>query len=238
MATYVTSDIHGQYDMFISLLKKINFSYNDMLYVIGDIVDKGPHPCKLLLKMMEMPNVIPIIGNHELLALPCLRFLCQDITEETIENINNDITDRLKLWLNNGADSTIREFCSLDKDSREAILDYLGEFSCYEEIKVGGKTFILIHGGLGDFSPEKDILDYTIDDIVWSRHDYNTRYFPDKYIITGHTPTQFIDGNKRPGFILRKNGNIDIDCGCNIIGGRLAAICLETDEEFYIDNNG
>lgn len=40
MATYVISDIHGQYDMFIELLDKIQFQNTDTLYILGDILDQ------------------------------------------------------------------------------------------------------------------------------------------------------------------------------------------------------
>ena len=39
MAVYVISDIHGNYDLFMELLKKIKFSEKDTLYVLGDVVD-------------------------------------------------------------------------------------------------------------------------------------------------------------------------------------------------------
>ncbi len=55
------------------------------------------------------------------------------------------------------------------------------------------------------------------------------------YVVTGHTPTQEIAGNPRPGYIYRANHNIAIDCGACFPGGRLAAICLDTGEEFYSD---
>lgn len=51
--------------------------------------------------------------------------------------------------------------------------------------------------------------------------------------MTGHTPTQVIKGNSRPGFIYQKNHHIAIDCGC-VFGGKLACLCLETMEEFYV----
>ena len=72
MATYVMSDIHGQYDMFIELLRKINLKDEDTLYVLGDVLDRGPHPIKVLLKLMEMPNAICLVGNHECMAVECL----------------------------------------------------------------------------------------------------------------------------------------------------------------------
>ena len=71
----------------------------------------------------------------------------------------------------------------------------------------------------------------------WDRADYNVTYYPDKYIVTGHTPTQFIKENPNPGFIFRSNNHIAIDCGAHIRGGRLAALCLETGEEFYSISN-
>ncbi|MGO4865364.1 metallophosphoesterase [Ligilactobacillus ruminis] len=59
----------------------------------------------------------------------------------------------------------------------------------------------------------------------------------DTFVITGHTPTQTIEDNPRPGFIYRNNNHIAIDCGAHYPGGRLVAICLETGEEFYSSPN-
>ena len=58
MATYVISDIHGEYDKFTTLLEKIDLKDMDTLYILGDVVDRGPNPVKTLLKLMEMPNVV------------------------------------------------------------------------------------------------------------------------------------------------------------------------------------
>lgn len=58
MATYVISDIHGEYDKFITQLEKIDLKDSDTLYILGDVVDRGPNPVKTLLKLMEMPNVV------------------------------------------------------------------------------------------------------------------------------------------------------------------------------------
>ena len=80
MATYVISDIHGMYDKFLKMLDKLGFNDDDTLYVLGDVLDRGPNPIKVLQKMMEMPNVIPIVGNHELMAMECLDFLVEEIT--------------------------------------------------------------------------------------------------------------------------------------------------------------
>ena len=64
MAIYVTADIHGEYDLFIELLEKMELKVTDTLYVLGDILDRGPHPIKVLLKLMEMTNAVSVVGNR------------------------------------------------------------------------------------------------------------------------------------------------------------------------------
>ena len=38
---YVMSDIHGMYEKYEKMLKQIDLSEKDTLYVLGDIVDRG-----------------------------------------------------------------------------------------------------------------------------------------------------------------------------------------------------
>ena len=252
MATYVVSDIHGMYDKFIKLLHKIGLNDDDTLYVLGDVLDRDPNPIKVLQKLMEMPNVVPIVGNHELMAIECLDFLCKEITPETIEDISTQMINNFVNWDYNGSATTIAEFAELDKDMKKEVLDFIKDFSLYEEVEVtktkaphgthgpkkGDKvTYLLVHAGLGHYSPTKEIDDYTLDDIIWERADYDIPYYPDRknfYVINGHTPTQLIETNPKPGFIYREYNHIAIDCGACFKEGRLAAICLETDKEYYV----
>lgn len=81
---YVISDIHGCYE-YIELLEKIRFSKEDELYVPGDVVDWGPEPIKVLQDMMLRPNVYPILGNHDYMALKILRKMNVEIREENVE---------------------------------------------------------------------------------------------------------------------------------------------------------
>ena len=38
---YALSDLHGHYDALCAMLKKIHFSDNDTLYILGDCNDRG-----------------------------------------------------------------------------------------------------------------------------------------------------------------------------------------------------
>ena len=187
---------------------------------------------------MEMPNAICIVGNHELMALECLKFLMQEVTEESLAGLDREMLEGYLIWIqHNGGQTTLDEFRTLDASSRRDVIDFIREFDIYEEITVADRDYLLVHAGLGNFYPGKDIEDYSLADLVWSRAEYDIEYFPDKYVVTGHTPTQGIPGNPNPGYIYRQNNHIAIDCGCYIPGGRLAAICLDTGEEYYIENS-
>ena len=233
MATYIISDIHGEYEKLIQLLEKISFSEQDTLYVLGDVLDRGPNPIKVLLKMMEMPNIIPIAGNHEMMGLACLRFLMKEVTDENISELTEKMLELLREWQKNGSDTTMAEFLKLDKNAREDIIEYIEEFSTYEEVTINGTSYVLVHAGLGNFALDKPLYEYTLEELMWERADYEKTYFKDCYVITGHTPTQNIKNNPKPGYIYQTHNHIAIDCGA-CFGGRLAAYCLDTGEEFYV----
>lgn len=188
IATYVISDIHGEYDMFLELLEKIKLKKTDTLYVLGDELDE-------------------------------------------------EMLDNLVTWQYNGSKTTIDEFGELDSDTKQDVIDFIKDFLIYEEVTIKDKNYLLVHAGLGNFAPEKDIEDYSLHDLIWMRADYEITYFDDAYVITGHTPTQNIEGNPNPGFIYMHNNHIAIDCGACFPGGRLAAICLDTGEAFYSSIN-
>lgn len=148
IATYVISDIHGQYDMFMELLDKIKLKKTDTLYVLGDVLDRGPHPIKTLRKLMKMPNAICMVGNHELMALECLEFLMKEITDMSIEELDEEMLDNLVAWKYNGSKSTINEFSQLDSETKQDVIDFIKEFLIYEEVSINDKDYLLVHAGL------------------------------------------------------------------------------------------
>lgn len=230
---YVMSDIHGCFDKYVQMLELINFSDEDELYVLGDIVDRGSEPIKVLLDMMKRPNVFPVMGNHDLLALDILKKLSVDITEDNFSTqIDITVMNEMLDWLNNGGSTTMESFRRLSKSQRSDMLDYIADFPLCDIVEVKDKTFILVHAGLGNFSPTKKLSSYTAEELILSRNNPDIRYFSDDsiYIVTGHTPTLSITGKSE---IYISNNNICIDCGA-VFGGRLACLCLDTMEEFYV----
>lgn len=231
---YCISDLHGEYEKYISLLKEINFSDGDTLYVLGDIVDRGARPMKILTDMMQRPNVVPLSGNHEAAAAYILNIFSQGITEELIETLDENTLSLLRSWMSDGGEATLKDFLQYSAEEREKIVNYLKTFHLYEEVSAGENEYLLVHGGLEKFSSEKALSDYSPCEMLFFRTDYSRPIFSgNKYLVTGHTPTMEIPENPKPGYIYRADNHIAIDCGAVFRGGRLGAICLDTGEEFY-----
>lgn len=65
MREIIIGDIHGCYDELMSLLKALDYSDNDRIISVGDIVDRGPDSVKVYQFFKENPKHIVVMGNHE-----------------------------------------------------------------------------------------------------------------------------------------------------------------------------
>ena len=119
---------------------------------------------------------------------------------------------------------TLEGFRALDGEMREGMIDYLSEFSLFEEVKAGGKQFLLVHAGVCGYDEEKDLDDYAPEDFFTAPACENYKGYD--AVIVGHVPTA-------SGRIEREGNIVRIDCGKKD-GGALACLCLETGEEFYV----
>ncbi len=227
---YVMAGIHGEFDAYEKMLKKIKFSEDDDLYVLGNCIDHGPEPIKVLQDMMMRPNVYPIIGEREYVAYRILSKLTKTLASGE-STLDGEMMKKLRKWQEDGGETTLEKFQSLDKEERSYILEYLEEFEPYDIVTVNKKEYILVHAGLDNFAPERELDDYAIEELIFHSADYNKVYFKNKYLVTGHTPTILQQGNT--GKIVVKNRHIAIDCG-KVFGGKLACICLDTKKVYYV----
>ena len=51
------------------MLDDIRFSQDDHLYILGDIIDRGPKSIEILQDVMNRNNVTCFIRNHEMMML-------------------------------------------------------------------------------------------------------------------------------------------------------------------------
>lgn len=226
---YVMSDLHGCYDLFLQMLEEISFSEQDTLYLLGDMIDRGPDGIRLMQDVMARSNVVPFLGNHEDMFYRVIRRLGTSVDAAERSMIRKTFIN----WVAyNGGSVTWNSFRSLSPEQQAAILRYLETFTVCDEISAGGNTFLLAHAGVGAFAPEKDPDDCTLHDFLWEKTDYDKLYYRNKYLVTGHTPTGLIDP-AYSGRIIQKNHHIAIDCGA-VFTGSLGCFCLETMEASYV----
>ena len=50
----IVSDLHADYDGFIQLLSKTQFTKDDLLIIVGDVIEKGKHSLKLLQTIIDL----------------------------------------------------------------------------------------------------------------------------------------------------------------------------------------
>ena len=233
---YVCSDIHGCYDKWRALLSRLDLHPTDTLYVLGDMIDRGPDGVRILQDMALRPNVIPILGNHELTAAMCIPKLLQEITDESLARLSESDVAALSEWIQNGGAPTLRGLQQISQDEREELLGYLHNMDLYAEVDAGGKSFVLTHAGIEHFEPDKPMEDYELFDFLLGRPDPNTEFWTDRYLVYGHTPTRLLReriGESESDDILRSGQQIAIDCAC-AFGGKLGCLCLDTLEEIYV----
>lgn len=228
--TYVMSDLHGRYDLYLKMLEKIRLTDSDTLYILGDFVDRGDDGLRILLDMAERNNVIGLMGNHDYLALCILMNLDRPLQPEEKAAFNTLVND----WLADGGYPTYREFNGLSSKEKKLALMTLDSLRNYVEVKVGEREFVLCHAGIKGYSEGRPLCEYDTEKFIVTREDYSQRKFnkKGKYLVSGHTPTAAIYGAK-DGRIYKNLDHIAIDCGA-VFGLGLGCLCLDSMEEFYV----
>ena len=227
--TYAVANLHGCFSKFKKLLKQINFNDNDVMYVIGDIVDYGEEPIELLCDLSMRYNVIPILGECDFRAFEMLTELDKMLGGASPYP---EVIGKMTEWIQEGGAKTMEGFKALDEDMKEGVLEYLEDMSLYEEVEVRGKKYLLVHAGIADYSAESDLDDYMPEDFIYESVDPDYQLIDGVTLVVGHKPTYEIEGAER-GKIYHGEGSIFLDCGA-AYDEPLGCICLETGKEYYI----
>ena len=177
---YVMTGLNGDYQKYLELKESILLKQKDDLFILGGILgEKGG--IDILLDMLQDGNIFPITGKQELSAL---KFLNCMQNKDKIEN--NQIKLEMTEWLRNGGMPIANGFMSLDDEKKEMIIDYLqNDFTLFEELDVDGNLFVLSYAGLGDFDPDRELDEYTTEDLTAGDYTPNC-YFDEKSIICGN----------------------------------------------------
>jgi serine/threonine protein phosphatase 1 len=150
---WVIGDIHGYAASLAPILSKISEFPTEKVIFLGDYIDKGPEPKKVLDMVIGLDmNKITLMGDHEL-------FLLNSIENKTIQ-------PKLVLeWSNYGYETTLKDFDAPDveilkKNIDKKYLDFFHSLSLFhtEIIEKGDKKLNLFFSHAGPF------LDYPLDE--------------------------------------------------------------------------
>lgn len=133
---YCMSDIHGEVERFEQMLDLIGFSGEDTLYIIGDVIDRHPGGAALLRKILDTPNMVMLLGNHEKMCL-------ETLGPNTFEGAQ-------ARWYRNGGDITHGELNLWPEEDVRRLLDDIASLPLHLEVEVGGQIYHLVHGFPGE----------------------------------------------------------------------------------------
>lgn len=227
MALYVMSDIHGEYDMFLEMLEKIKFDDSkDLLYILGDIFDRGPKPLEVLEYIVTHKNIGLILGNHEQMFMNAYE-----------EDFRRD----LDIWFMNGGEVTFNALMAKGDAYIRECYNYLKKQKLYHEVLVctlnGPKQkYLLCHAGVavpGGHPDINKVIEFqSDDDWLWNRDHLivNDIHFDGFICVCGHTPVQTIVEAYDEPMVFHKNDMVYIDCGACFRDGKLACVELKEDD--------
>ena len=222
-------DIHGCLNTFRSLVEeKLKLEKSDELYLIGDLIDRGPDSRGVLDYMVSLTgkgyHINTVRGNHEEMLL------------ETLEDERF-----LSGWIYNGAEATLISFgidtglfISIEsvKEIRQEYIDLISSFPYYIELE----DYLIVHAGF-NYSVKDPYSDKQA--MVWTRDmQFDIKKSAGRSVIHGHTPVpldEIIEQLSTPD-----PGLINIDGGCvytHYIGmGNLVALDMDSREIIFQSN--
>ena len=229
--TYVISDLHGRYDLYLEMLEKVRFSADDVLHILGDVTDRNEGGIRIYKDILQKVNIRMLVGNHE-------RMLLRALQNPDGVSLNGHESNR-ELWYRNGGEITEKEFHAEPELVQRRILAYLEEIPLNIPVVINKTRFLLVHAmPVSLYEKYGTFYDDFIDFTVWERIEpWMKIEFSADVMICGHTPTGYYQ-HTRPMEIYKVRENVyDIDCGCasgQKRGGRLGCLRLDDMAEFYV----
>jgi serine/threonine protein phosphatase 1 len=258
VATYVLSDVHGHLAPLLRALDDVSPAEEDHIFVLGDMVDRGPDPVGVLKACRALPNCVVLMGNHERMMLDCLAGADEDIAW-----VN---------WAINGGGMTAHGLADLPEDEIVDLVGWVAGLPLRARTRVGGRDYLLVHAGIrpGTYEVPETWDDAALDAVLTSQGDEDLLWIRNEFwgaptglvdeeghgpiVVAGHTPTVVVEAHAdvcdrsavadgasrmlRLGATERTGGVPDrfaIDCGAGSVpsSGRVLILRLDDGQEFY-----
>lgn len=202
---YIFGDIHGEYDLFMGLLNKLDIHYGtDKIILLGDLMDRGPNSYEVLMHVMKLKEqmkerLVIVRGSHEYMLL------------------KQDLLKYRMVWKLVGKMATVYSFRK-HNDSVMKYCDWIEENTAFYHEE---ENFWCDHAGAKYEDPKKN----SEETLLWDHSLALKNEYTGKLVITGHihlkVPTYFggpdIGIKELPyneWMNLPETGDICIDTGC------------------------
>lgn len=227
------SDIHGNLPFLKGVLEKAGFCREDLLFLVGDIIEKGPANLETLRYVMELTkggNVFPIAGNCDGTALS----LVEGSWER--EDFFNFLICRPRWLLHEmGAEYGFRLRKPEDMEKlRELVIERFPEelaFLAALPTIIDTPGFLFVHGGVPSSRGLEELSAWSCmkNDDFLSKETYL-----DKWCVVGHWPVTLYRPQipSADPLVRRDKRVVSIDGGCCLKwDGQLNALILPSEPE-------
>ncbi|MGV3663429.1 MAG: metallophosphoesterase family protein [Prosthecobacter sp.] len=167
--TFVIGDLHGCSHALDLMLRELSPGRKDTVVTLGDYVDRGPDTRGVVDRLLELApqtNLIPLMGNHEILML--------DAQEGTLD---------MDSWFSVGGRQTMASY-GAERGQWDKIPEAHWEFFKHLHRWHMTDTHIFAHANVNAMLPMPDQSD---DWLFWRRFDDSHPHFSGKLLICGHT---------------------------------------------------
>lgn len=232
MTTWAIADLHGH----LEIWKKVKeiISPDDIVYILGDCVDRGPQSWETLKAVYNDPQACLLKGNHEDMLVKA----CEDYLADGYEWDYHSWS----LSAMNGGRDTMSEW-ELDPD-REAWVKRLRDLPTWDSYDLEDKTYILCHAGMTPWimgeGEDKGTRIPSDRMLIWDRDHYLEDWKPDEMdddiiVVHGHTPIHHLSEDlwiewESGAFWYCDGHKVCIDSG-GFFSGEWILLCLDTGED-------
>lgn len=226
----VISDIHGQLSFLKGVLDKVGFSPDDVLILLGDMLEKGPDSLatlRYILRLQRTHTVYALCGNCDHIDRVFL---------EGLPHVDEDLWPVFDFWWRRGLIAQMAAELGLPITGpgdlpgiRRAILERLPDEADFllelPHILEAGR-YIFVHGGVPRETDLDSLPEYTClknDDFLGQGLTF------DKWVVVGHWPVTLYDPRiaSAAPIITRDRHIISIDGGCVLkADGQLNALII------------
>ena len=226
------SDIHGNLPFFQHLLEKVSFSQDDILVLVGDMLEKGPDSLALLRYIVELcktHTVYPLCGNCDGLVLNFFNTDALDGSFFSRYLPQHPESSIFQMAREAGYTGDPTDLPRLRETLRAAFPQVRAWLSKLPTI-LETEHLVFVHGGVPSLSRMEELDRWGCmknDDFLGQNRSF------DKWVIVGHWPVTLYNPSvpSAAPILLPERKIISIDGGCVLkLDGQLNALMLPSED--------